>query len=68
MQSLVENFIGQAARWWETHSPKLQTWMTMLEYFIKRFRDKKLSKVTDIPTFRIGYNPIEHIQRCENKG
>jgi hypothetical protein len=34
-QSLVETFTGQDARWWETHSPRLQTWMTVSTYFFK---------------------------------
>jgi hypothetical protein len=63
----VETFTGQAARWWETHSPRLQTWTTVSTYFFERFRDKKLSKVADIPTFKIGYDPVEHIQRCESE-
>jgi hypothetical protein len=36
-QSLVETFTGQAARWWETHSPQLQTWTTVSTYFVERF-------------------------------
>jgi hypothetical protein len=63
----VETFTGQAARWWETHSPRLQTWMTVSTYFVERFRDKKLSKDADIPTFKLGYDPVEHIQRCESE-
>jgi hypothetical protein len=65
--SLVETFIGQAARWWETHSHRLQTWMTVSTYFVERFKDKKLSKAPDIPTFKIGYDLVEHIQHCESE-
>ena len=61
----METFTGQAARWWETHSPRLQTWTTVSTYFVEQLRDKKLYKVADIPTFKIGYDPVEHIQRCE---
>ena len=41
--------------------PQLQTSTTMSIYFVERFIDKKLSKDADIPTFKIVYNPIEHI-------
>jgi len=66
-QILVETFTGQAAIWWETHSPKLQTWRMVSMYFVERFGDKNLSKAADIPIFRIGYDPLEHIQRCESE-
>ena len=28
LQSLVESFTGQAARWWGTHQSQLQSWTT----------------------------------------
>ena len=28
LQSLVETFTGQAARWWDTHQSRLKTWTT----------------------------------------
>lgn len=64
-QSLVETFTGQAKIWWETHSHKFQTWMTVSMYFFERFTDKNLSKEADIPIFRIGNDPLYHIQCCE---
>jgi hypothetical protein len=44
-QSLVETFTGQAARWWETHSPRLQTWTTVSTYFIERFGTRNYPKM-----------------------
>ena len=40
LQSLVETFTGQAARWWDTHQSRLQTWTTTSTYFIERFVGK----------------------------
>ena len=40
IQSLVETFTGQAARWWDTHQTRLQTWTTASTYFVKRFGGK----------------------------
>ena len=37
LQSLVETFTGQAARWWDTHQSRLQAWTTASTYFIERF-------------------------------
>ena len=28
LQILVETFIGQVGRWWDTHQSRLQTWET----------------------------------------
>jgi len=39
----------------------------VLTYFIEKFDDKKLSKDADIITFKIDYDPTEHIQRCERE-
>jgi hypothetical protein len=64
---LVETFTSQAARWWETHSLRLQVWTTVSNYFVEFFGEKKLSKVADIPIFKVGYDPIEHIHHCENE-
>ena len=44
LQSLVETFTGQAARWWDTHQSKLQTWTTNLIYFVEIFGGKNLTK------------------------
>ena len=30
LKILVETFTGQAARWWDTHQLRLQTWTTAL--------------------------------------
>ena len=65
--NLVETFTGQATRWWETHSPRLQTWTMVSTYFVEFFGEKKLSKAVDIPIFKVGYDPVEHIHRCENE-
>ena len=43
LQSLVETFIGQAARWWDTHQSRLQTWTTASTYFIEIFEGKRLT-------------------------
>jgi hypothetical protein len=56
---LVETFIGQVARWWETHSPRLETWKKVLTYFIEHFGEKKLAKTSDNPLFKIRYNLME---------
>jgi hypothetical protein len=66
-QSLVETFTGQDARWWETHSLRLQTWKIVSTYFVELFGEKKLSKAVDILVFKVGYDPIEHIHCCENE-
>ena len=44
IQSLVETFIGQAARWWDTHQTRLQTWTSASTYFVNRFGGKKLTQ------------------------
>ena len=41
LQSLMETFIGQAARWWDTHQSRLQTWTTTSTYFVERFGGEK---------------------------
>ena len=51
LQSLVETFIGQAARWWDTHQSRLQTWITASTFFIERFAGKKLTNKSQIPMF-----------------
>jgi hypothetical protein len=63
----VETFTGQAARWWETLSPRLQTWTIVSTYFVECFGENKLFKATDIPIFKVGYDPSEHIHHCENE-
>ena len=54
LQSLVETFTGQAARWWDTHQTKLQTWTTASTFFVERFGGKKLTQQAQIPTFTQG--------------
>jgi len=34
-KTFVEKFTGQAAIWWETHSPRLKTWTTVSTYFVE---------------------------------
>ena len=67
LQSLVETFIGQATRWWDTHQTKLQTWTTASTYFIKRFGGKKLTKQAQIPIFTQRQNIEDHIKTCEKE-
>ena len=54
LQSLVETFTGQAARWWDTHQTRLSTWTTASTYFIERFGGKKLTQQAHIPVFNQG--------------
>jgi hypothetical protein len=63
----VETFTGKAARWWETNSPRSQTWTIVSSYFIECFGENKLAKAVDIPLFKIGYDLVEHIHCCENE-
>ena len=65
LQSLVETFTGQAARWWDTHQSRLQTWTTASTYFIERFRGKRLTNQAQIPIFIQGQDPEDHIRTCE---
>ena len=51
LQSLVETFTGQAARWWDMHQSRLQTWTTTSTYFVERFLGKRLTKQAQIPMF-----------------
>ena len=43
LQSLVESFIGQVARWWGTHQNRLQSWTSASTYFVERFGGQKLT-------------------------
>ena len=67
LQSLVETFIGQAARWWDTHQTRLQTWTTSSTYFLERFGGKNLTQQAKIPVFTQGQNPEDHIKTCEKE-
>ena len=67
LQSLVETFTGQAARWWDTHQSKLQTWTTASTFFVERFGGKKLTQEAQIPIFTQGQNPEDHIRTCEKE-
>ena len=66
-QSLVETFTGQAARWWDTHQTRLQTWTTASTYFVKRFGGKKLTQQAQIPVFTEGQNLEDHIKTYEKE-
>ena len=67
LQSLVETFTGQAARWWDTHQSRLQTWTTTSTYFVERFVGKKLTKQDQIPIFTQGQDLENHIKTCEKE-
>ena len=67
LQSLVETFTGQAARWWDTHQSRLQTWTTASTFFIERFGGKKLTSQAQIPMFIQGQDPENHIKTCEKE-
>ena len=67
LQSLVETFTGQAARWWDTHQSKLQTWTTASTFFVERFGGNKLTQEAQIPIFTQGQNPEDHIRTCEKE-
>ena len=67
LQSLVETFIGHAARWWDTHQSRLQTWTTDSSYFIEIFRGKRLTNQAQIPMLIQGQDPKEHIRTCEKE-
>ena len=67
LQSLVEIFIGQAARWWYTHQSRLQTWTTTSTYFVEIFGGKKLTNQAQIPIFTQGQDPENHIKICEKQ-
>ena len=56
LQSLVETFTRQAARCWDTHQTRLQTWTSTSTYFVERFGGKKLAKKAQIPIFIQGQN------------
>ena len=64
---LVETFIGQATRWWDTHQSRLQTWTTASTYFIEIFGGKRLTNQAQIPMFIQGQDPEEHIRKCEKE-
>ena len=51
LQSLVETFTGQAARWWDTHQTRLHTWTIASTYFVERFGGKKLTNQAQITYF-----------------
>ena len=67
LQSLVETFTGQAARWWDTHQSRLQTWTTTSTYFVEIFGGKKLTNQAQIPIFTQGQDPENHIETCEKR-
>ena len=57
LQSLVKTFTGQAARWWDTHQSRLQTWSTTSMYFVERFGGKNLINQSQIIVFMQGQDP-----------
>ena len=65
LQSLVETFTGQAARWWDTLQSRLQTWKTASTFFIEIFGGKKLTNQAEIPMFIQGQDPEDHIRTCK---
>ena len=67
LQRLVETFTGQAARWWDTHQTRLQTWTTASTYFVERFKGNKLTKQPQMPVFIQGKDPEKHIRTCERE-
>ena len=67
LQSLVETFTGQAARWWDTHQTRLQTWTTASTYFVERFGGNKLTQQAEIPVFTQRQNPKVHIKNYEKE-
>ena len=64
LQILVETFTRQAARWWDTHQSRLQTWTTTLNLFVERFRGRNLTKQAQIPVFTQGQDLKNHIRIC----
>jgi len=67
LQSLVETFTGQAARWWDTHHSQLQNWTTASTLFVERFGEKQLAAAATIPKFIQGANPEAHLIQCESE-
>ena len=67
LQSLVETFTGQVARWWDTHQPHLQNWTTASTYFVERFEGKQLTAEASIPKFIQGADPATHIIQYERE-
>ena len=61
LQSLVESFTGQAARWWGTHQNRLQSWTLASTYFIERFDSQKLTAQVQITKFYLGDDPMKHV-------
>ena len=51
LQSLVDTFTGQAARWWDTHQSRLQTWTIASTFFIEIFGGKKRTNQAQISIF-----------------
>jgi len=64
---LVETFTRQAARCWDTHQSRLQTWKIASTYFVERFGGKKLTNQAQIPIFTQGQDPENHINICEKQ-
>ena len=67
LQSLVESFTGQAARWWGTHQNRLQSWMSASTYFVERFGSKKLTALVQITKFYPGDDPVKHVDLCQKE-
>ena len=67
IQSLMETFISQAARWWDSHQSCIQTWVISSTYFIEKFGGRKLTVQAQIPKFAQGLDLDENITRCEKE-
>ena len=67
LQSLVESFTGQAARWWGTHQNRLQSWTTASTYFIERFGRQKLTAQVKITKFHPGDDLTKHVDLCQKE-
>ena len=65
LKHMVESFMGQVARWWETHQSRMPTWIISSTYFIERFGGNKLTTEEKIPKSVQGMDPYIHIDRCQ---
>ena len=63
----METFIGQDARWWDTHQSRMQTWTTTSNFFIEIFGGKKITNQAQISIFIQGHNLEDHIRTCEKE-
>ena len=66
LERLMEEFIGQASKWWGTHHHFLQAWTTTSIYFIEIFGGNTLIVEANISKFLPGNYPQENIN-CESE-